>query len=395
MPVDLAPITGSEPGSFAHHVICERHPAIINDVQTTYPYPRLQEAELDELEHETLHGTITHLPDTAGDREYWDASGDGFYGRRWTDVPFLWAESYFYRRLLEAVRYFEPGPWHRLDPFRAKKSSELHDRRVTALLEQLDATGPITDADAFALFLHGAVWGNKADLGFEMGLHAAGLTASHGLAPQLLVDDTTAAWTYLTEQRPRSIIVIADNAGPEIICDLLLIDFLLRDPERTIEIHLKPDPYYVSDANPADLFDALHLLANAGPAARHVATRLTDHMRTDILRLDTDAFYVKPERLADAPFELHERYAAADLVIVKGDLNYRRLVGDVHHDPTTPFADACNDFPTRLLALRALKSDVIIGLDAHTLAAQEATNTPWRTNGSRAVIQTFTPGSPR
>jgi hypothetical protein len=100
MPVDLAPITGSEPGSFAHHVICERHPAIIKDVQTTYPYPRLQQAQLDELEHETLHGTITHLPDTAGDREYWDASGGAFYGRRWTDVPFLWAESYFPNRLL-------------------------------------------------------------------------------------------------------------------------------------------------------------------------------------------------------------------------------------------------------------------------------------------------------
>jgi hypothetical protein len=192
-------------------------------------------------------------------------------------------------------------------------------------------------------------------------------------------------------KRPRSIIVIADNAGPELICDLLLIDFLLRDPDRTVEIHLKPDPYYVSDATPADLLDALHLLANAGPAARHVATRLTDHMRTDTLRFDTDAFYCKPERLTDAPTDLHARYTAADLVIAKGDLNYRRLVGDAHHDPTTPFADACSGFPTRLLALRALKSDVIVGLDAHTLAAQDATNTPWRTNGSRAVIQTFTP----
>jgi uncharacterized protein with ATP-grasp and redox domains len=395
MPVDLAPITGSEPGSFAHHVICERHPAIIKDLQVTYPYPRQQQAQLDELEHETLHGSITRLPDGAPGREYWETSGDGFYDRRWTDVPFLWAESYFYRRVLQAVQYFEPGPWHRLDPFRAKKTSELHDQRVTMLLEQLDATGPIAGADAFAVFLHGAVWGNKADLGFEMGLQAAGLTASHGPAPQLLVDDTSAAWTYLTEQGPRSIIVIADNAGPELICDLLLIDFLLRDPDRTVEIHLKPDPYYVSDATPADLLDALHLLANAGPAPRRVVARLADHMHSEALRLDTDAFYCKPERLANAPKDLHERYAAADLVIAKGDLNYRRLVGDAHHDPTTPFADACSGFPTRLLALRALKSDVIVGLDAHTLTAQDATNSRWRTNGSRAVIQTFTPESTR
>lgn len=89
MAVDLAPITGSAPGSFANHVICERHPAIIKDVQATYPYPRPQQAQLDELEHETLHGTITRLPHAAPDREYWDTSGDGFYGRRWTDVQFL------------------------------------------------------------------------------------------------------------------------------------------------------------------------------------------------------------------------------------------------------------------------------------------------------------------
>jgi Damage-control phosphatase ARMT1-like domain len=202
MPVDLAPITGSEPGSFAHHVICERHPAIIQDVQATYPYARQQHAQLDELEHETLHGHVTRLTGAARDRDYWDASGDGFSGRRWTDVSFLWAESYFYRRLLEAVQYFEPGAWHRLDPFRAKKTRELHDQRVAALLEQLDATGPIADGEAFAVFLHGAVWGNKADLGFEMGLQAAGVTALQGSAPQLLVDDTTAAWTYLTERRP-------------------------------------------------------------------------------------------------------------------------------------------------------------------------------------------------
>jgi len=393
MRVDVAPITGSQPGSFAHCVICKRHPAIIRNLQDTYPYPRHQQGALNELEHETLDGCITPLREAARDRGYWEASGDAFYGRRWTDVPFLWAESYFYRRVLEAVRYFEHGPWHGLDPFRAKKTSELHDRRVAALLERIDATRPIADADAFAVFLDGAVWGNKADLGFEMGLQAPGLHASRDPAPLLLVDHTSAAWTYIATQRPKKIILVADNAGPELICDLLLIDFLLRDPDRTIELHLKPDPYYVSDATPLDLLDVLRLLTSSGTEARKISGRLADRMRSDALQLDIDAFYCKPERLACAPAELHERYAAADLVIVKGDLNYRRLVGDLDHDPTTPFAEVCRDFPTRILALRTLKSDVIVGLDADTLAAQDATNVSWRTNGSRAVIQSYALGS--
>jgi uncharacterized protein with ATP-grasp and redox domains len=392
MRVDVAPITGSQPGSFAHHVICERHPAIIRDVQDTYPYPRLQQRMLDELEHETLDGHITRLPDTACDRGYWDTSGTAFYGRRWTDVPFLWAESYFYRRVLEAVRYFEQGPWHRIDPFRTKKTSELHNQRVCALLERLDALARLTDADAFAALLHGAVWGNTADLGFEIGRQAAGSSASDGAAPHLLVDHTSATWNYITTQRPKTIILVADNAGPELISDLLLIDFLLHDDAgRTIEIHLKPAPYYVSDAIPTDLLDTLRLLATSGAAARQVATRLTARMRSDALLLNSDPFYCRPERFADAPTRLRERYATADLVIVKGDLNYRRLVSDLHHDPTTPFANECGDFPTRLVALRALKSDVIVGLDAKTVAAQDATNSSWRTDGSRGLIQSLAP----
>ena len=41
--------------------------------------------------------------------------------------------------------------------------------------------------------------------------------------------------------------------------------------------------------------------------------------------------------------------------------------------PVAQLPHACSDFPTRLLALRALKSDVIVGLDAHNRAAQDAT----------------------
>ena len=51
---------------------------------------------------------------------------------------------------------------------------------------------------------------------------------------------------------------------------------------------------------------------------------------------------------------------------MKGDLNYRRLVGDRLWPPTTPFADVTAYFPGPVAALRTLKSDVIVGLDART-----------------------------
>ena len=50
--------------------------------------------------------------------------------------------------------------------------------------------------------------------------------------------------------------------------------------------------------------------------------------------------------------ELAETISRASLVISKGDANYRRLLGDAHWDPATPFAQAVAYFLAPLVALR-------------------------------------------
>ncbi len=99
-------------------------------------------------------------------------------------------------------------------------------------------------------------------------------------------------------------------------------------------------------------------------------------------------FSCAPLPYADMPADLRAEFAAATLTIVKGDLNYRRLVGDRRWPPTTPFADVTAYFPGPVAALRTLKSDVITGLDARTEAALvEAEGQRWRTGGTHALIQ--------
>lgn len=78
---------------------------------------------------------------------------------------------------------------------------------------------------------------------------------------------------------------------------------------------------------------------------------------------------------------------AGALTILKGDLNYRRLVGDRLWDPTTPFADRTAYFPRPVAALRTLKSDVVVGLEPQTLRALDASGGAWRTSGTHALIQ--------
>jgi hypothetical protein len=91
------------------------------------------------------------------------------------------------------------------------------------------------------------------------------------------------------------------------------------------------------------------------------------------------------------PDDLRADFASATLTVVKGDLNYRRLVGDRMWPPTTPFDEVTAYFPGPVAALRTLKSDVITGLDPATEAALVAAEGQrWRTGGTHALVQVRT-----
>ena len=85
--------------------------------------------------------------------------------------------------------------------------------------------------------------------------------------------------------------------------------------------------------------------------------------------------------------DLADEFARASMTILKGDLNYRRLVGDCDWPPTMSFAALSAYWPSPLAVLRTLKSDVIVGIANETLSTLDARGEPWRTNDTRAVIQ--------
>ncbi len=77
-----------------------------------------------------------------------------------------------------------------------------------------------------------------------------------------------------------------------------------------------------------------------------------------------------------------------DLIILKGDANYRRLLGDAHWPPTASFESATRYFPARLAALRTLKAEIVVGLSSGVVAQLDAEDPSWRVNGKRGLIQT-------
>ncbi|WP_327235786.1 damage-control phosphatase ARMT1 family protein [Streptomyces sp. NBC_01317] len=378
-------ILSNEPGSFAWSVLAKRHPALIQQVRDAFPYGPRQHEALDVLLDEITNGVVEPLPPAEHDHERWAVSGEEHVGCSWYDAPFLWAESYFYRRLLGAVGYFGTGPWQGVDPFAPFKKAELRGETVEEELSALDALANVPAQERATALLHASLWGNRADLGFRV--TAAEPEAGDATAPALVADDSDLLWRLLPVGAGSTVAVVADNAGRELLPDLILIDHLLEERHaEQVVLHVKPYPYYVSDAMTSDVVDCLRRLTHAPGEAGRVGGRLWQAMATGRLDVRTHSFYCAPQPYEEMPEDLRKEFEAVTLTILKGDLNYRRLVGDRMWDATTPFADRTAYFPGSVATLRTLKSDVVVGLEQKTLESLEQSGTPWRTSGTHALI---------
>ncbi|MFF2134954.1 damage-control phosphatase ARMT1 family protein [Streptomyces sp. NPDC058193] len=378
-------ITCREQGSFARGVMAERHPALIAQVRDAFPYGPGQHRALDALLDEVLHGVVEPLGPGSPDRALWLEWGEEYVGRPWFDAPFLWSESYFYRRLLDAVGYFDEGPWQGVDPFAPFKRAELRGDAVEAELRALDDLAGVPAGERATALLQASLWGNRADLGFR---GPSGESVPGEADPRLVADDSAALWSLLPPGSPATVAFVADNTGRELIPDLVLIDHLLGHGHADrVVLHVKPCPYYVSDAMTADVVDCLRRLRRAPGEAGAIGSRVWAAMGSGRLDVRAHAFFRAPFPYERMPGDLRAELAAATVTILKGDLNYRRLVGDRLWPATTPFADLTAYFPGPVTALRTLKSDVVVGLEPRSLERLESSGRAWRTSGTHALVQ--------
>ncbi len=381
-PTLKAPVITSEDG-FPRSVLRDRHPELLVKVLNGVPYPPEIRAAVNGLAEE-IEGPILPLSDNHPDAAQWAAWSAPYLGKTWYEVPFLWAENYFYRKLLAATGWFGPGPWQGVDPFGPQKDAELAGPAVQAELEALAHLGEAPEAELLDSLLLAALWGNRADLGFQIqrptsdGEQPAGANLIADARPELL--------PLLTDAD--HLVLITDNVGRELLPDLVLADRLLMlRPGVTVRLHVKPSPYFTSDATPADVLRTVQRLIDGPPVASEMGLRLRNFLSEGRLGIDAHPFYVAPLTFDQTPADLQKSYQEADLTLLKGDLNYRRLVGDVAWPATTKFEAVTSYWPGRVAALRTLKSDVLVGVDADRLAELDATGERWRTSGQYAVIQ--------
>ncbi|KAH9393365.1 hypothetical protein TYRP_021878 [Tyrophagus putrescentiae] len=87
--------------------------------------------------------------------------------------------------------------------------------------------------------------------------------------------------------------------------------------------------------------------------------------------------------------DMYGHLCKSDFVLFKGDLNYRKLVGDLNWPFTTSFKDSLRQFQptTAVCSLRTIKADVVVGIkDEATLALVQSLPKTWMETGEYAVV---------
>lgn len=389
------PLRGIDRGSFAEFTVATRMPAIARRV--------LDENELDAHAEERMHRLIDELPHKAvqklddphaPDAEAWNRHVQAIEGRTWLEASWFFSETYFYRRIVEAVGYFGANGSRGMDPFiyqkrRGLEVSEGQINRACDALEEAIASG--WEQAWFRRLLKADLWGNQADLSLwpaddqNHPTHEADTADAH-----LLIDHAAETTGHLDGAGPGTRVdVLVDNAGFELIGDLVLVDYLLSvERAATAVLHVKLHPTFVSDATDPDVRQTINVLAQSDHAAtRSAAARLEEHLRSGRLQLRTHPYWTSPLPGWDMPADVRRDLAESQLVISKGDANYRRLLGDLKWPLDTPFEAIASYFPAPLVVLRTYKSELGCGLTAAQVSHLDAEDPDWRTNGRWGIIQ--------
>ncbi|XP_067007683.2 damage-control phosphatase ARMT1 isoform X2 [Anabrus simplex] len=326
---------------------------------------------------------------------------------RWYYSPWLYVECYMYRRIREMFEL--STSLQSMDPFRKQKEDALYNSMTTIsflssyIMKLFQRPNELRNEEVrreLIKLIHVNLWGNRCDLSISSGadivLTEDPLLKVNELNDCLLVNDAEKVWDTLCDNVNGSdaiVDIVMDNAGYELFTDLCLADFLCTfGLAGKICFHAKVLPWYISDTMVHDFHWTIERLAESKISSLcSLAVRWHGYLRSGKWTLQADTFWTLPHdysMMKKTDPDLYNSLGEASLVIFKGDLNYRKLTGDINWDPTEPFSKALQGFhPTKLITLRTLKADVICGLAPGQAELISAKSEDWLISGQYAVIQ--------
>lgn len=399
---------------------------------------------LDKLSSEALPVELEYFND---DIELWNKSleanklDNGTSMPRWFESPWLLVECYMYRKIKEAA--LNTMHLKMFDPFVEQKQSSCKSalsqmitiaNHLQTVEEQVRASPKSThpsERSEFSLFMRLALWANKCDLSIS-GLSAEKAQTQkfssvsdikehlEELNENILCDNMSEIWFKIQaiKDQMRSqesdgpaiyVDLVADNAGYELFVDLCLIHFLTlvlcpmvtTDSRLKFRIHLKRMPWFVSDATQQDLnwlLETMKAQNKDGSVLSELSSKWSSYLKSNLWEISANRFWTFPHDYSEmkgVASDLYDQLGESRLIIFKGDLNYRKLVGDRQWHLLTPFRVALRGFePAPLATLRTTKADVVVGIEDINIFARINNNElprDWMISGDYGLVQYLDP----
>lgn len=361
--------------------------AIIGQLSKLH-YLMMTDKELENLQYDSQPDFMAWMKAMEAEKKN-QGSALSWFSSRW-----LFVECYLYRRIADIFLYHSKY-FQFYDPFESQKKASLRDnldssRTIGRFLFKESAT--VKD------WLELSLWGNRCDLSLSSTTPSFDNIVEHlkQLSSMILVNDIKLVLDRIqqlkTEVGGNQIIdIVLDNAGFEFFTDLCLMHCLTKTlPSlQKLRIHVKSYPWFVSDVMQKDVPWTLDVLKE-DPELSSLATEWSQWITSGKWVVLDNNFWTLPydyDRMQDICPDLYSSLQQSSLIILKGDLNYRKLLGDLAWPHDTPFETVLRNFkPNFLVTLRTNKADLICGLrNESSLSLPDN----YLVSGEYAVIQAF------
>ena len=343
------------------------------------------------LKYELQHNRVLTPIDDDGapDVELYNAELAARGPPKWHDVEWLFSECYLYRRISVLFSMATTRAWKGYDCFARQKMETFRSSRPAVvelagryreIVSQIrgskehrvikgggsgsDKEEEDAERTLFVEMSEICLWGNATDLSLLTSLtyediqKLQGSEARRESEKNVLVNDLGKAFEVLKraereeegKRETRRVDIVLDNAGFELFVDLVLAGYLVSVGLATeVVLHPKSVPWFVSDVVPGDFANLLDVMRD--PRGFYEkdgdGKELTEQEESDIKFLFEDwrelhedgKLILRPNRfwthagsfwrMPHVAPEVLEDLKESELVVFKGDLNYRKLTGDV------------------------------------------------------------------
>lgn len=348
--------------------------------------------------------------------EEWINSMNQYKGEKvstfFINAPFIDVEHFFYYYILNKVN-IQQFPKDTIDPFLNDKialmrndycnKSDKHNSKINELLDlgyQIKkCSGDHKQKEQIIQLLKLNLSANSTDLSQLFWEQFSSVTA--------IIDDSEIFWKDFVSDlhSVNKINILVDNFGTEFLADIIMgYYFILKkglDANIEIVYHINELPIFVSDVKRGDekvLLNVLNELVEDNTQHKEVLDDINILIEAGKIKFKSDFFWNMPssyDTITQSKYkrlgylsEIKSIFTGNELLIVKGDLNYRRMVGDKNYNPKKKIEKLIKYINCPVLIIRSFKSNVtLLGKTYEEIAKNKNIEQDWQSNGKYGIIQ--------